>query len=106
MQRYLTEYRLLPVKPVLFMLLLMALAQQQHRHFEFDCDGKNSLHFIPATFYPDLALHDALACFTPEVLLFSAAHPWTRNSDRPHAPVTALITDPPQSRAPPAPPPS
>jgi len=100
MQRYLTEFRLLLALPVLFLLLQLAIARHHHSSESYN-GGKESLTFLPPALYFDLTKHDSSICFTPEILFFSLFHLLICTGDRIHIPIADLITDPPQSRAPP-----
>ncbi len=101
MQRYSTGCRLLLITPVLFILLQVAMALHHH-HFQSYHDDKDSLHSVPVAFHSDHEKRDILTCLLPEGLL---NHPslslWISNPDNPKMAFTVLITDPPQSRAPP-----
>jgi|SRR5450631_3636329 len=101
MQSRLTACKLLLISPVLFLILQVALALHHHR-FESYHDDEDSLHSFPTAFYPDHIKQDTLICLAPEVLLFPPSFVRIRDPDSPKALITVLITDPPQSRSPPA----
>jgi len=101
MQKCSTGCRLLLIAPALLILLQVALALHHH-HFESYHDDKDSLHSFPAAFCHDHIKLDALNWAAAEVLLFPPSYIRVRNPDNPAAPVTILVSDPPQSRAPPA----
>lgn len=93
---------MLLIAPALFILLQVALAR--HHHYFKSChDDKNSLHTFPAAFHPDQKNPDTLTNLAPAAPLFALFCLWIRTQDSPEAAVTALIADPPQSRAPPYP---
>ncbi|MFA7404502.1 MAG: hypothetical protein WC007_10930 [Pelobacteraceae bacterium] len=101
MQKCSTGCRLLLITPALLILLQVALAL--HHHQSESCyDDEDSLHSFPSAFYPDHIKLDTLDCLSPEILM--SPHPclWIRTPDSPKAPITVLVTDPPQSRAPPS----
>jgi hypothetical protein len=101
MQRCSTRCRLLLITPAIFILLQVALVLHHH-HFESFHDDENLLHSLPTAFYHDHIKQDTLICFAAEVLLFLPTSIKIRNTDSPKAQITALITDPSQSRAPPS----
>jgi hypothetical protein len=100
MQSRLTACKFLLIAPVLFLILQVALALHHH-HSESYHDDKDSLHSFPTAFYPDHIKLDTLICLAPDDLSFPPSIARIRDPDSPKAPVTVLITDPPQSRAPP-----
>ena len=101
MQRCSKACRLLLITPALFILLQVAHALHQH-NFETYHDDGNLLHSLPTAFYHDHIKQDPLICFASEVLLFPSSCLRIRNTDSPNALITALITEPSQSRAPPS----
>lgn len=100
MQRCSTGCRLLLITPALLILLQVALALH-HNHSESYYDDEDSLHYFPTAFYPDHIKQDTLIYLASKVLS-SLSYLWIRNPDSPKTPTTVLITDPPQSRAPPS----
>jgi len=97
-----TGCRLQLITPALFILLQVALALHHH-HFESFHDNKDSLHSAPAAFYPTHVKQDLSSCLVSDVLGFPPPFARIRNPDSPQAPTTVLVSDPPQSRAPPSP---
>src|ERR1039457_2143935 len=101
MQRCSTACRLLLITPALFILLQAALVLHHYHHVS--CNGdENLLHSLPTAFYPDHIKQDTMICLAAEVLLFPHSYSRIRNTESSKAPITALITDPSQSRAPPS----
>jgi hypothetical protein len=101
MQRCSTGCRLLLITPAIFILLQVALVL--HHHHYVSCHGdEDLLHSFPTAFCPDHIKLVTFICLVAEVLLFPAFCLRFRNTDNPKAPITTLITDPSQSRAPPA----
>jgi len=101
MQSRLTACRLLLILPALLLMLRVSLALH-NLHFESYHDDQGSLQSFSTAFYPDHIKQDTLICLAAEVLLFPPSFVRVRNPDSPKAPITVLITAPPQSRAPPA----
>jgi hypothetical protein len=100
MQKCSTGCRLLLVAPAFLILLQVALALHHH-HFESYHDDEDSLHSFPAAFYPDYIKLDTLNYAAAEILLFPPSYVSVRTPDSAAVPVTVLLSDPPQSRAPP-----
>jgi len=101
MQRCSTGCRLLLVTPVFFILLQVAFALHHH-HFESYHDDRDVLHSISTMCYPDHVKQDTLICLASKVPVPSPPSITILSPDSPKAPVTILITDPSQSRAPPS----
>lgn len=101
MQRCPTGCRLLLITPALLILLQVALALHHH-HFESYHDDKDSLHSFSATFYLDHIKQDTLLRLASSVQLPTSSFLWIRTQDSPKTAITLLVTDPPQSRAPPS----
>jgi hypothetical protein len=101
MQKSSTGCKLLLITPAIYILLQVALALHHH-HFESYHDDKDSLHSFPKTSINDHAKQDKLIYLVPASLLSLVTWIWIRSPEPRKAAITVLISDPPQSRAPPA----
>ena len=101
MQRCSTGCRLLLITPALLILLQVALVLHHH-HSESYYDDEDSLHSFPTAFCPDHIKPDTSICLAAENPLPPPSFLWIHNPDITKAVITVLITDPPQSRAPPS----
>lgn len=100
MQKSSTGCGLLIIVPAFFILLQVALSLYLHRSEPHHGD-KFLPHLLPAAFAADLVKQDIYICLATKLLLSPSSCIWGCDPDSPEVPVTTLITDPPQSRAPP-----
>jgi hypothetical protein len=96
-----TGCRLLLIAPALLLLLQVALALHHHHDHSYH-DDEDSLHSFPTAFYPDHMKQDSLVGLATGIQFSPPNGVIVRNPDSPRASLSVLITDPPQSRAPPS----
>jgi hypothetical protein len=101
MQKCSKRCKLLLIMPALFILLQVALALHHHLSQSF-YDNEDSLHSAPTAFYPDNTTQSFLFSHAPGLQASILSCEIACSTESPRSPVTALTSDPPQSRAPPS----